>query len=316
MASKTFRTILVGVATPDDRSQPAIERAATLAVALRAKLILFHSAFEPYSSGRPFFDSARLAKSRGELVATRLARLTGLCSQLDRRGITARAAVVWEEPVWAAITRAAIRDDADLIVVGAHRPRANRTPVLKQNDWELMLHCARPLLIVRTTAKASGPIVAAVDPSHRNDKPAALDIELAKVAATLAAGFNTECHVAHCISDGAFPLGLITVKERQRMRRELETTIAALLDKAAVDAAKIHLVDGLAEDALPALVKKLSAGTLVLGALSRRGLQGFVVGNTAERLIHETTCDLLIVKPPGFKARAPRARKEPIELPA
>jgi universal stress protein E len=96
----------------------------------------------------------------------------------------------------------------------------------------------------------------------------------------------------------------------------MQVRIRALLDKARVDAGKVHLVDGLVEDALPELLTKLAARTLVLGALSRRWLQGFVIGNTAERLIHETTCDLLIVKPPGFKARAPRARKEPIELPA
>ena len=100
------------------------------------------------------------------------------------------------------------------------------------------------------------------------------------------------------------------------MKRELRARIVAVLDKAAVDAAEIHLVDGLAERALPALVPELGASTLVLGALSRRWLTGFVVGNTAERIVHETTCDLLIVKPPGFKTRTLRARKEPIELPA
>lgn len=315
MASRNIRTILVGVASPEDRLQPAIDRAATLAAAFRAKLILFHSAFQPYSSGRPFFDSTRLAKSRGEIVATRLARLANLCAQLDRRGIAARAAVVWEEPVFAAVIRAAIRDDADLIVIGAHRPRANRTPVLKQNDWELMRLCSRPLLIVRRSAKEAGPVVAAVDPSHGNDKPAALDVEIAKLAATLAAGLNTECHVAHCIPDAAFPLGPITAKERQRMKRELQARITVVLDKAAVDVAKIHLSDGIVDDVLPELVKKSRASTLVLGALSRRWLKGFVVGNTAERLIHETSCDLLIVKPPGFKTRAPRARREPIDLP-
>src|SRR5690606_15975087 len=75
MALPKIRTILVGVATPDDRQQPAVQRAATLAAAFRAKVILFHSAFESYLSGRPFFETARLARSRGELVATRRARL-------------------------------------------------------------------------------------------------------------------------------------------------------------------------------------------------------------------------------------------------
>ena len=316
MSSNKIRSILVGVASPEDRSQPAIERAAQMALAYRAEVILFHSAFESYLSGRPFFDSARLVKSRGELVAARQALLEKWCAQLARRGVTARCAVVWEEPPYAAVLRAAIRDDVDMVVVGAHRSRANRTPVLKQNDWELMRYSSRPLLIVRKPQQAAGPVVVALDPSHANDKPASLDVELARSAVTLAAGLNTELHVAHCIPDSEFPLGPITAKARQRKKKEMHGRIRVLLDKAAVDARKVHLIEGLPEAALPKLLSTLGAQALVLGALSRRWLEGFVVGNTAERLIHESNCDLLIVKPPGFKARLPRARKESIEMPA
>jgi universal stress protein E len=317
MAAKQIRTILVGVASPEERSQPAIDRAATLAQALRAQLILFHAAFEPYLSGRPFFDSARLAKSRGELVAARLGLLEKYRSQLEKRGIKARCAVVWEEPAYAAVLRAAIRDDADLIVIGTHRPRANRTPVLRQNDWELMRYSARPLLIVRNKpSKSEGPVVVALDPTHANDKPAALDIELAQSAQTLAAGLDASVHIAHCIPDSAYPLGPISAKARQTAKRDARERLARLLDRAGVDAQKVHVLDGLVEIALPELVAKLGARTLVLGALSRRWLEGFVFGNTAERLIYETSCDLLIVKPPGFSAKLPRARRQAITLPS
>ena len=317
MAANKIRTILVGIAEPEERLQPAVERAAALALALRAELILFHAAFEPYLSGRPFFDSARLAKSRGELVAARLALLQKRCKQLQGRGIVARCAVVWEEPAYAAVLRAAIRDDADLIVIGTHRPRANRTPILKQNDWELMRYASRPLLIVRGTgSKRSGPVVAALDPSHVNDKPAALDAELAKGAHMLAAGLNAEVHAVHCIANSAYPLGPITVKQRHAAKREARERLDAILARAGVDARKIHVLDGLVEEVLPELLEKIHAHTLVLGALSRRWLQGFVFGNTAERLIYETSCDLLIVKPPGFKAKLPRIRRQPIEMPA
>mgnify|MGYP001074606093 FL=1 len=315
MATRKIRTILVGVLAPEERSQPAVERAAKLAAAFRAELILFHAALEPAISGRSLFDSRRLAALRGAVVATRRAMLEKLCAQLQARGITARCAVVWEDPPYAAVIRAAIRDNADLVVIGAHRPRASRLPILRQNDWELMRYCSRPLLIVRQPVKRSGAVVAAVDPSHANDKPAALDVELAKAGAVLAAGLNTELHVAHCIPDSAFPLGHITPKDRLRMKRERQARVEEVLEKARVDARKVHMLDGLVEVALPVLLRKVHAQALVLGALSRRWLQGFVVGNTAERLIHETTCDLLIVKPAGFKTRLPRARRESIVMP-
>jgi universal stress protein E len=316
MASKKIRTILVGVASPEDRSQPAVERAADLAAALNAEVILFHSAFETYLSGRPFFDSARLAKSRGALVASRQQALEKLAARLAQRQIKTRCVVVWEEPAYAAVLRAAIRDDADLIVIGAHRPRTNRTPVLKQNDWELIRYSARPLLIVRDGKKHRGPIVAALDPTHANDKPAALDREIAKTAYTIAAGLNAELHAAHSIPDSSYPPGEITARDRKAARDVVQMRLAGVLNRAGVDARKVHVLDGLAELALPELLAKLDAQVLAVGALSRRWIKGFVFGNTVERLIFETTCDLLIVKPPGFEVKLPRARKQAIARPA
>jgi hypothetical protein len=40
-----------------------------------------------------------------------------------------------------------------------------------------------------------------------------------------------------------------------------------------------------------------------MGALSRSGLKGFFIGNTAERLLDELPCDLLVVKQPGFASK-------------
>lgn len=314
MASKRLRTVLVGIAEPHARSQPALERAAELAQAFRAELIVFHSAYDSQLSGGRLLEVKRLAQARGKLVAERRGALERLCERLERRDIRTRCVVVWEEPAYAALIRAAIRDNVDFIVVGVHR-FSERRAMLKQNDWELMRYSSRPVLIVRKASRRAGAVVAALDPTHANDKPAALDVEIAKNAVLLAAGLNTELHVAHCIPDSAYPLGPITAKDRHRMKSIRQKEVRTVLHKAGADVHEIHLVDGLVEVALPKLLRSLNAGTLVLGALSRRWLKGFIIGNTAERLIDDTDCDLLIVKPPGFKTRLPRARKEPIELP-
>jgi universal stress protein E len=39
-----------------------------------------------------------------------------------------------------------------------------------------------------------------------------------------------------------------------------------------------------------------------MGAVSRSGLQRLFIGHTAERLIDQLNCDVLIVKPRGFKS--------------
>jgi universal stress protein E len=44
-----------------------------------------------------------------------------------------------------------------------------------------------------------------------------------------------------------------------------------------------------------------------MGAVSRSGLKGLFIGNTAERVLDSLTCDVLVVKPTDFKRRVSRA---------
>jgi universal stress protein E len=170
------------------------------------------------------------------------------------------------------------------------------------------------LLLVRPGSPSIGPIVAALDPVHANDKPATLDRALAEAAAGLAAALGSSLHVAHCIPPIVHAL-YASESERRKMREQAATAIRRTLESAKIDAARIHVVDGRPEDALPALAKKLRAQVLVMGAISRRGLRRFAVGDTAERTIHASPCDLLILKPAGFSLRLGRSHREPVILP-
>jgi len=50
-------------------------------------------------------------------------------------------------------------------------------------------------------------------------------------------------------------------------------------------------------DSLPALVEEIDAAVVVMGAISRSGIDRVFVGSTAERLLDELVCDVLVVKP-------------------
>ncbi|HEY6597790.1 MAG TPA: universal stress protein [Pseudomonadales bacterium] len=58
---------------------------------------------------------------------------------------------------------------------------------------------------------------------------------------------------------------------------------------------------------------ELDANLLVMGAVSRSGLSHAHIGTTAEAVIDGVTCDVLVVKPRGFKSAV--VRKGP-KLPA
>jgi universal stress protein E len=53
-----------------------------------------------------------------------------------------------------------------------------------------------------------------------------------------------------------------------------------------------------------------------MGAVSRSGLKRLFIGHTAERVIDRLKCDVLIVKPEGFKTPVPKkAANRPVVLP-
>ena len=46
-----------------------------------------------------------------------------------------------------------------------------------------------------------------------------------------------------------------------------------------------------------------------MGALARSGLKRLLIGNTAERVMDHLPCDLLVIKPKGFRSPVLRRRR-------
>ena len=53
------------------------------------------------------------------------------------------------------------------------------------------------------------------------------------------------------------------------------------------------------------------AEVAVLGTLSRTGIAGVLIGNTAERVLRQVDCSVLAVKPPGFESPITLPEEEP-----
>lgn len=92
-----------------------------------ARIVLCHAAFDSALSGRPFFDSKRLATSRGWFVHDQIRALDRQTARLRSRGLNAHASVVWDEPAHEAIIRAALREKAARPLLVTH-PESSRHP--------------------------------------------------------------------------------------------------------------------------------------------------------------------------------------------
>jgi universal stress protein E len=87
------------------------------------------------------------------------------------------------------------------------------------------------------------------------------------------------------------------------------------MKKSSVAAHALHVLDGSVSDAVPAFARELPAQIIAMGIISRRWLKRFVIGDSAESVIRDAPCDLLLVKPDNFRIRLGRSRKQAIVLP-
>jgi universal stress protein E len=83
--------------------------------------------------------------------------------------------------------------------------------------------------------------------------------------------------------------------------------IARLAERVKIPARRRHVQMGDIADVLPKVVRKTRAAVVVMGAVSRSALRRFFIGNAAERVLDELTCDVLVVKNRGAAAGKPRA---------
>ena len=61
--------------------------------------------------------------------------------------------------------------------------------------------------------------------------------------------------------------------------------------------AQQHLLKGVPEESIPRFVEENKVDLLVMGAISRGSLENALIGNTAERVLENSDCDLLVIKP-------------------
>ena len=64
---------------------------------------------------------------------------------------------------------------------------------------------------------------------------------------------------------------------------------------------KNHIVHGYPRREIAATTTSLDTDIIVMGTVSRLGVPGYIMGDTAEETIHQLKCAVVGVKPRGFE---------------
>jgi universal stress protein E len=292
-----FQRVLVGVdlSLAGDRLTPgcarAVEQALLLAARSGSELQFVHSTWADLHEEN---QAIRPGPSADGLRA-----MEGLVERAQAARLRARLTLV-QDRAWLEIVRAVKRGEADLVLVARRNQEGGAG--LGSVTRKLMRKCPCPVWVVKQDDRSEPRvIVAATDLTPVGNRA----VEL---AAGLAEMFGAELDVVH-----AWPLPLavpvlpeldvpaqsrVDVEHHERAARARFEQSLAVLDLR-LDF-KTHLLCGAPSIAIQEVVERRDADLLVMGSVSRSGIAGLLLGNTAERLLDRVQCSLLTIKPHDF----------------
>jgi universal stress protein E len=323
----SIRRILVAVRDPEARSVPALNKAAQLARALNARLELFHAIAWPLYAAPYLYSDRGFAGLQTQLEARVIERLRTLARGLGSRGrqhpLRVTVAAEWDMPAYEAVIRRALAIKADLIVAEPHH-RQRLLPLLHFNDWELLRRSPVPVLLVRRRGLYARPVVlAAIDPMHRHDRSARLDVAILDLSQILAQALGGPVHAIHAYAP-LLPGRRLTDAPDTKTVAALNQKIASaarrryawLLRRYPLSSRRRHLVAMPPVEAIERTARETHSAIVTLGVLARSGWQRLLIGRTAEVLLDRLACDVLVVKPWNFRLRIARKPTGPRYLAA
>ncbi|HSD74273.1 MAG TPA: universal stress protein [Steroidobacteraceae bacterium] len=311
---RTLRRILVAIKDPKSRYLPAVMKAAQLARASGAQIELFHGITTPvYANAFPYGQRSVTEVER-ETREHCLAALERVADQVRAHGLKVTVSSDWDFPAYEAIVRRANRIKADLIVAERHAGPRLAPWLLHLTDWELMRLSAAPVLLVKSARPYRRPVVlAAIDPGHAFSKPAKLDRKILQAGSLVSEALRGTLHVMHAyVPVPLIPMTPAVMSADLTARMDAEalgkarTAFARALRAVKIPAERRHLIGRYPIDAIQDLARETRSAIVVMGAVSRSGLKRVFIGNTAERVLDQLACDVLVVKPPRFVSRVAR----------
>jgi universal stress protein E len=197
-----------------------------------------------------------------------------------------------------------LRADHDLVVVTTDEDHEDQATINR-----LLRKCPCPVWVIRPTRARIQRVLAAVNP---DPSEAELNRTIVGLAASMTQRYGGELHLA-----GAWELyGEATMRhsafvhtpaaELDTLLHDEEASHRAALDdlltaaQLADEPWQIHLHKGPATQVVPKVVARHRINLLVMGTVARTGVNGLLIGNTAESVLDNVRCSVIAVKPPGF----------------
>ena len=237
--------------------------------------------------------------------------LEQIVASIRQAGVQVSSKVLSGSP-FVEIIREVLRGGYDLVMITAESRRGLKKALFGRTTMHLMRKCPCPVWVMNPTQPEHySHILAAVDPNPFYEQRNALNIQVLDLATSLAHRERCELLIIHTYTstlESHVRSGRISVPQNkldawgQELRDTRRRSLLELLQLYDLENLKhqVYLLKGEAGILIPALAAARKVELIVMGTLSRSGVAGFFIGNTAEKVLRQVDCSVLTVKPEDF----------------
>ncbi|EKE86996.1 universal stress protein UspE [Idiomarina xiamenensis] len=297
-----------------EQQQKALHRALELARLTSAKqlanvkLTLFLSIYDFSYEMTTMLAAQEREAMRHSLIADREAWIKDLLSDYDMHGVEHELCVMWHNRPYEAIVIHAIEQQHDLIIKSTRRHDGLQHVIFTPTDWHILRKAPCPVLLVKDHDwPQQGHIIAAIHALSDNDHHDSLNRRIIERALALAEPLQAQVHLLNAYPGAPMNIAVEIpefdmVGYGDTLAKQHLLQLQHYADRYHIPAACCHVEEGMPEHVIPEVAERLDAELVVLGTVGRSGFSAALIGNTAEHVIDHLNCDVLAVKPEGFKS--------------
>ncbi|ESP90988.1 MULTISPECIES: universal stress protein UspE [Pseudoalteromonas] len=297
---------ILTVIDPTKEQQNSLERSISLAQTTGAEITAFLSIYDFSYEMTTMLSKEEREAMRLAVIKDREAWINVLIEQYTDLDI--RAKVVWHNRPYEAIIEEVLNEQFDIVIKSTHQHDTLKSVIFTPTDWHLIRKCPAPVLLVKDQAwPEHGEIIAAVNSVSDNEQHQELNQRIIKDAKFICNLANASLSLVNTYP--ATPVNIaIEIPEfnpsqySEAVKKHHEDETWSLANQFEIAREKCIIEEGLPEDVIPSVAEKKSAELVVIGTVGRTGLSAALIGNTAEHVIDSLDCDVLALKPDGYKS--------------
>ena len=289
-----MKKILV-IADMSGIKQVAIHRGLELASRSGAAVHIIAFVYDTYISEQK--DENKVKKLQQALIKARSQQIDEFIQTLDTNDVKVSSEIVWEKNIAKWTEMNATADRFSIIVKTGHR---TENIVHTPTDWKILRQSKiRVMIVAEKTWRKKNTILCAIDLSKNDKKHKDLNRYIISEAKALADLFKGQLVCCCAIPLPAALIDLDILDKRNILKKatkEAGEYYAELAAEFGLEKDSLHTKGGNAEKVIPSVANKLKATMVVLSTSGRKGLKGKLLGNTAERVLHQLRTDVLALK--------------------